>query len=485
MQPHRARRARRGSRARSLALALGLWSCGDAGAPSGSGVLLVAVDGLRADHVGAMGYDRETTPGLDELASEGWLFTQTFAAAPLARPSLVGLLTGCDPRLARRDDTTPRTWRVPIGMPLLAVELLSAGYRTAAFLDEGDRRGPEGSVPPRPEGLTRGFQKVDEASDAARRTPIQVERVLSWLRTLELTDPWFACLHLADLERSWSQPEKPFEEHFRPRPELQHVPPVGNTDAVFFAVPYSRWRGGSRTVGRYEASYDGHLRQLDRELAHLFAGLRRLGRDAHTTICVVGTHGVQFGEQGLYLRSGLFSTADLQVPWILRPRSGLTEAAREVTAVASLIDVAPTLLALEGIAVPVTIQGVARDPGTGGASTATLAFASSGLLPGSATFSERLVFESLDPGSIEDEPLRRAWFGADPPPDSTPQERFYDRLVDPWPPLHAGGSDGHAQPERERLRAATEQWRAEVERRRAQLQAATEVARASTGASRR
>ena len=37
-----------------------------------------------------------------------------------------------------------------------------------------------------------------------------------------------------------------------PRPGLEEVPPVGVSDEVFFAVPYSRWRGGSRSLGEYE-----------------------------------------------------------------------------------------------------------------------------------------------------------------------------------------------------------------------------------------
>jgi arylsulfatase A-like enzyme len=222
----------------ALAVACGGAGTGGAEGGAGHGVLLVAVDGLRADHTGSLGYDRPTTPTLDQLASEGVAFTQAFASSPLLLPAHVALLSGCDPRLARRfgsGDLAARSWNLPAGLPRLAVEFLSAGYRTAAFVDRTEL---DAAL-----GLGRGFQRYLVARDGELggegHTRAQVRRLLSWVRSLGAGSRWFAYLHLADLERSWREPDEAAESYFGPRAHLQYVPPVGNTDDMFFAIPFS------------------------------------------------------------------------------------------------------------------------------------------------------------------------------------------------------------------------------------------------------
>ena len=108
----------------------------------GRGVLVIAIDGLRADHVGCYGYDRDTTPNLDALAREGVRFEQAFSTAPWFLPAHISLMTGCDPGIARRtlakgiQPTIVGTWKIPPYVPHLAKEFLSRGYATAAFFDQ-------------------------------------------------------------------------------------------------------------------------------------------------------------------------------------------------------------------------------------------------------------------------------------------------------------------------------------------------------------
>lgn len=60
-------------------------------------ILFVTVDSLRADHVGAYGYDRDVTPNIDELAASGHTFTNAFANAGATRMSFPSILTGSSP----------------------------------------------------------------------------------------------------------------------------------------------------------------------------------------------------------------------------------------------------------------------------------------------------------------------------------------------------------------------------------------------------
>lgn len=441
--------------ARLCALALAsvlAGACGPraSGAP-GPGVLVIAIDGLRADHLGSYGYDRATTPALDALAADGLLFEEVFASSPLTLPAHVALLTGAEPGAARRflvseyEGLTERRWRVPERGPHLAQEFLASGYATAAFLDDEQLSDVHGFDP--------GFQRFEIVSDrppeewegeASERV---VRRFLDWLGGLEPGRPWFAYVHLRELERFWSDREERAEGYFPSRPELERVPPVGNTDSVFFAVPRSRWRGGPRTLGGYEALYDDELRLLDQDLERLFARLRRTGRDETTTIHVLGSHGVQFGEAALYLTSGRYSRADLHVPWIVRPAARFTAArGRRVGGIASTLDLAPTVLAQERLAVPAGMHGVSQAALLDEAATHTAArefvFASCGLQEGLTVIGARHALEYVLPLGTADAQLRRSWTGTWTALGMQPRLVFHDRLAEPYPPLDAEGNRG-------------------------------------------
>jgi arylsulfatase len=407
------------------------------------GVLVIAIDGLRADHLSCYGYDRETSPGLDALAAEGILFEEVFASSPLTLPAHVALLTGSEPTVARRFLVTEyeglgeRRWRVPERGPHLALEFLAQGFATAAFLDDEQLTEAHGFAP--------GFQHfevlAEREPEAWEGGPSErvVRRFLDWLGTVPSSRPWFAYLHLRELERFWSDPSPSGEGFFPPRPELDVVPPVGNTDSVFFALPRSRWRGGARTLGGYEALYDDELRLIDVELGRLFARLRRNERYEGTAIHVLGTHGVQFGEAGLYLSSGRYSRADLGVPWIFKPAGASAARGVRATGIASTLDLAPTVLAHAGLAPAVGMHGLSQaglaDGSLRTAAPRAFVFASAGLQEGCAVIGARYALEYLLPFGTSDAQLRRSWSGEWASLGLQTRLTFYDRLAYPYPPL--------------------------------------------------
>lgn len=462
-----------------VALALGTATCGARSSEGvGPGVLLIVVDALRADHLGSYGYDRDTSPVLDELARSGLRFEEVFACAPRVLPAHAGILTGCDPSVVRQflapefEGLKERRWFLSERLPRLAVEFLTAGYATAAFvehewLDEGY-------------GFGRGFQRyrlLDPASARSWEGP-QITRVVDhftqWLRTLPAGKPWFAYLHVNELERFWADPQLGSDGFFPPRPELGWVPPVANTDSAFFAIPRSRWRGGVRTLGQYEAAYDDQIRRVDQELGRLFGTLRRMGRFDSTSIHVVGSYGVQFGEAGLLLTAGRYSKADLGVPWVVHPRTGQDATrGRVVPGLVSTLDVMPTLLALDGLEVPSGVHGesqarVALDPGAPVAAR-DYVFASCGLQEGCAVIGENLTLEYLLPLASEDAQLRRTWSGSWEDPSVQPRLVFYDRRRTPYPRLEGEERSGGG--ELGPFRVAAQEWLRDMSDARAFLQA--------------
>ncbi|PYQ82215.1 MAG: hypothetical protein DMG03_18240, partial [Acidobacteria bacterium] len=94
-------------------------------------LLLITIDTLRADHVGAYGYARARTPTVDALARGGALFERAYAAAPITLTSHATLLTGrYPPGHGARDNGL----HVSGSVPTLATTLHAAGFRTAAFV---------------------------------------------------------------------------------------------------------------------------------------------------------------------------------------------------------------------------------------------------------------------------------------------------------------------------------------------------------------
>ncbi len=452
---------------------------------TGRGILVLAIDGLRADHVSALGYELDTTPALDALAAEGVIFSQAFSTSPQLLPAHVPLVTGCDPNVARRrylkDEfaaSVEERWRIPDKVPHLAVELLVGGFATGAFVDHTNLAPAFGFDPGFQRYVvsdTREFVLMEEAGVTAVS-----DRFLQWVRSLDRRTPWFAYVHLHDLERMWRYPDPRWESgYFQPDPEKDDIPPVGAGDSVFFAVPRSRWRGGPRTVGEYVARYDGHLRGLDAELARVFQSLRVLGRYDNTTIVVVGTHGVQFGEAGLYLTSGRHSLADVHVPWILRsPAVPPERRGGRIDHVASLLDVAPTLLEISRVPVPRGMHGVSQLSVIRDADAAPVrdyAFSTCGLQVGGAAFGPRWVYEVTLPGIVRgmegDRALRRSWFGDDLDHSGVTREIFYDRFATPFPPLSSSG--GARPPEADAMRNAAASWEDNLDRTRKVLQGGT------------
>ena len=65
---------------------------------SRTNVLLLTLCTVRADHLGAYGYERDTSPNLDALAAQGVLFEKVLTPSPWTRPSIASSITGLYPR---------------------------------------------------------------------------------------------------------------------------------------------------------------------------------------------------------------------------------------------------------------------------------------------------------------------------------------------------------------------------------------------------
>lgn len=340
----------------------------------GRGMLVIVVDALRFDHTSLGTYDRDTTPRLKELAEDqGILFSNAWSVAPDLIPAHVSLLTGCDASVARRPNVllsdgtllSPlTTWFIPESVPRLAREFLADGWRTAAFVDHAHiskRRGFEDGFR---EFVDVGGDRSDETRDVG--LPGVTRRFYQWISKLDQGEDWMAYIHWNDLEAMWAAPytDEALREDLRVtgyelRPELDYLPAIGGHAPIFHALPPLRAPNPRRTLAQYELRYDAAIRnRLDRNLDRLFDTLAMDGRWDRTSVLIVGSFGIGFGESGLVVDSGTYSDVDLHVPVLLRPAPELNLPTGTVqSALVSSVDLMPTLLDMMGLDIPSGVHG--------------------------------------------------------------------------------------------------------------------------------
>jgi arylsulfatase A-like enzyme/Flp pilus assembly protein TadD len=293
------------------ALCLGLAAAGcnwiSTSRPSGPNVLLVTIDTLRADHVGAYGAQGVATPTLDALAARGVLFEQAMAAVPLTLPSHASLLTGqYPPSHGVRHNAI---FVLADEAETVAERFQAAGFATGAVIGAAVL-GPEF-------GLAQGFDHYDSALPEQRATsagfferPAQAvtDAALAWLQ--EIDGRYFLWVHYYDVHASY-QPPEPFATRFRDRP------------------------------------YDGEAAYVDQQLARLLAGLETSGRLADTVVAVTSDHGEGLGEHGEGSHTYLIYDSVLHVPLIVAGPG--VPGGRRVPGVVANTGLAATLLRIAGL----------------------------------------------------------------------------------------------------------------------------------------
>lgn len=306
-----------------------------AGAAERELIILVLVDAVRPDHLGAYGYERPTSPNLDAFAKEARRYTRAYANAPWTRPSTASFLTGLN--ASRHRIETARS-KLPEGVMTLAERLAAAGYKSAGFCANGNG----GSLA----GLHRGFDKFEDPTNTytkGRRGvtynglpagPFIVDRALAHLAASRAAKE-FVFLFLVD-------PHDPYQAP----PELEKLFLGDFTGTV-------RRKALWETDNDYPADerfslvalYDAGIRYADQALGVFFAGLRKLGLYDRATLFVTADHGEAFGEHGFYLHAHHFWDEVVRIPLFARgPR--FTEGVDD--RLTQALDVSATIAELAG-----------------------------------------------------------------------------------------------------------------------------------------
>lgn len=326
-----------------------------AGAPD---VVVVVLDTVRADHLGAFGYARPTSPRFDALARESTLFTDAVSPATWSLPSHASLFTGRFPSAHGAHDEhmflEPAT-------PTLAERFAAAGYDTRSFTANA---WISDSL-----GMTRGFRWTDEAwrrGDVAR-TFQSAYRLLdrlgwgatdkggaavastfeSWLASRPRDDrPAFTFVNFIEAHFPYHQIPDDVLARFtsRSRRELRDV----STQlmlAELGGVPPS----DPDVVEQATAMYDAGIAHADALLGRIVDALRRRGTLDRTVLVVLADHGELLGEHGEFGHGRSLYEPVLHVPLLVRfPPTVPVD--RRVDVPVSTAGVYATVLDLAGLA---------------------------------------------------------------------------------------------------------------------------------------
>jgi choline-sulfatase len=286
-------------------LAVESWA---AGKPN---IVLITLDGLRADRAEFLGAKAKLTPSFDNLGNDGVIFLRAYAQAPETVSSTATILTGTYPQTHRASE-----FGIPLAttLPYLPDQLHQAGYRTAAFVGTMQLDPREGPF----QGYSRGFETFEASFHLPRRGESRyqaderhadqvVTRAIEWIASVK-SQTFFLWVNLHD---------------------------PASTSGV---------------------GYDRAVTACDASVGKLVGFLRSQSVYNNTAIVVSSSHGESFGAHGESRAGAFLYDESTHVPLLLKLPQQLL-AGKQIVNQVRLLDVAPTLLETAHIPVPSQMQG--------------------------------------------------------------------------------------------------------------------------------
>jgi arylsulfatase A-like enzyme len=355
--------------------------------------LVVDIDSLRADHVGFYGYEAPTTPHIDSLARDGTWFENAYVANSPCLPARAGFISGRyglnngvvthgKSGQMLRSHSTRRHWLANWA------EDWTATTRTANRETVGEsydwqtlpelffhRRVRTCGVSSFPRHTAPWFYHLwhefhqpqepagDEEFFQTPRAEAVVDTGLDFLES-HGDEEFFLYVQLWDPHVPYKRPEGDVAR-FRNPPLPPHP-----TDEQIRAHRESEWSFAAALgvesrddLGEMVAQYDAEIRYADRQIGRLLARLRDLELYDDTLVVVLGDHGEEFGENGVYRQHWSVHEGTQRIPLVFKPPTPDDGTpAGPITPLVTNVDIPPTLADYAGFETPASWQGRSLRP---------------------------------------------------------------------------------------------------------------------------
>lgn len=319
-------------------------------------VILISIDTLNPEHLGAYGYARDTSPTIDSLAEAGVFFENAYSHSPKTSPSHMSLFTSLYPSVHKI-----RNWNKYQGgyaldhrVVTLPEIMKNVGYHTAAFTGGGN---VQSSI-----GFGHGFDVYHDNDQAW-------ENAFSWLDENH-SSKFFLFLHTFKVHSPYLPPP-PYNTLF----DADYRGDMLDSEEALKAYFHNKSHNGTDFPGSHQlfwelvdkndprdiehvvALYDGGIRFMnDKMMATLIKKLRQYHLLENTLLIFTSDHGEEFLQHGDFLHKELYDE-HIQVPLIINFPKADHYQQKVVKNQVSLIDIVPTILEYLSLPVPVMMQG--------------------------------------------------------------------------------------------------------------------------------
>lgn len=302
--------------------------------------LMLDLDTLRPDHLGCYGYHRNTSPNIDELASDSLLFENYHCSDAPCLPSRAALTTGMfgiHNGAVNHGDTTAdlrlfgngRDFKDRVLCSNLFYQFRHAGIHTATVSTFAERHSSY--------WFNAGFNEVINCGQCGdERAEDVTPLVLKWLEDNKDREDWFLHVNMWDPHTPYRAPlsmGNPFADSPLPewmtedvfRLHKQHVGPHSLNELGMYwdssPADYPRQAGRADTLQEWKAvmdNYDCDILYMDREIGKIFAWLKAHGMYDDMVILLTSDHGENMGELGIYSEHGTADEITTRIPMLIK-----------------------------------------------------------------------------------------------------------------------------------------------------------------------
>lgn len=330
-------------------------------------VVIVMIDTLRADILGAYGSARGLTPHLDAFANQAVVFANAYGSSSWTRSSVASMLSGRYPTshtaLGKLDilpdevlllpeilESNAPTWS--FGITTNANTSAGIGFgqgydHYGPVLGAEKRRYPQDQI-----GLVPGEAVSGHALELFKdERQAGVDTTFAFIQYIDPHDPYF--------------PNPEFMPG--PVPDGEYSGSRRDIDAMVAAGKKARTQNN---IARLRYLYDGEVAYNDHAFGELIDGLKRMGLYDEALIIVVSDHGEAFWEHGKRGHGKSLYEEEIRVPFMIKLPGMEPPSTLRIEQAVSVVDITPTILdamkivpseEIEGRSLLPLINGLARE----------------------------------------------------------------------------------------------------------------------------
>lgn len=369
-------------------------------------IILITIDSLRADHLGCLGYQRNTTPHLDNLAKEGVLFTRAISCGPDTPTSITPLLTSSyilthlvkggelDKFRTTMDEKSNKlktrleefeligalTFEIYKNRTTIAELVKQKDYNTAAFhsnpflsrffnlgkefdyfYDSFSTMGGSRKYKIRLREILEKnkrlqlfikyiYNKISSDNTPYDRASKINKKAVEWLQ--DHNENFFVWLHYMDVH----YPYKPLKEF-----QLFRSKPMNNLEManINYKMTHEPEEMLENDIRNIIDLYDGNIKYTDNAIKSLINELNRMNILKDTILIITADHGDEFRDHGDFAHDAKLYDELIRVPLIIYNAGYKNITIDEPV---SLLDISPTILDLVNIPIPGSFQGKSLIP---------------------------------------------------------------------------------------------------------------------------